>query len=588
MPIKKLEDFEHIRLRPGMYIGTTETPIHLLYELIDNAADECLVGQSNFLCVVIDKDNNKYSVVDKGRGIPLKSKSLKGEVPEVIATQLFSGGKFDNILYQHRSGLHGVGLVAVNALSSEFEIITVKNKNKHRKYVFNGKEVTKEDIPSKSFSTMVTFKPDQQYFDTIDIDTNTIIERLKSILVYKHKKNIEIKLIIKENKKETVIDIKNDIEEKFKKELTNFIEITNQAQNDDIKILIGYDEEVKTRKFFGVINAIQVHQGTHMKMIQNIIRDYLYNKATKKKFHVNKEDVTLGLRILCIAKITDPSFSGQTKYALDMKESNLENLISKNKIVKCLDNNSEFVDSWLQYAQDYRIDLDSKKKMKNKRTKKHVLVEGLRDCTSKNITERELFILEGESAGGTLLQCRDTTRHAVLPLRGKILNVNKASKDKFFNNKTIMSIFQTIGITPFSDDITTLRYDFITLTCDSDPDGGHITTLLLSLFDYAAPKIIEEGKLYIADAPLYGCYEKKKFIPIFDNTELEKYRAKGYHIYRFKGLGEMQPAELKSCILDHKTRKLIQVLPNTNPTLSVEKILKDKINIIKDYVKLGG
>jgi DNA gyrase subunit B len=292
------------------------------------------------------------------------------------------------------------------------------------------------------------------------------------------------------------------------------------------------------------------------------------------------------MRILCIAKITDPAFSGQTKYALDMKESDLEGLISSNQIIKELEKNQEFVTQWLEYAEDYRIDLDSKKKMKNKKTKKNVMVEGLRECTSNNIEERELFILEGESAGGTLLQCRDTTIHAILPLTGKILNVQKASKERFFDNKPVMKIFQAIGIRPFNNDIKDLRYGKIIINCDSDPDGGHIATLLLSLFDYAAPKIIEEGRLFVAETPLFGCYIKNKFTPIFDDDTLKKYKERGYHIYRYKGLGEMQPAELQSCVLDKKSRKLIKVLPNSDSKITVDQILNDKKAIIADYFKI--
>ena len=167
MSIRVLDEFEHIRSRPGMYIGSTETPLHLLYELIDNAADECLNGYSKFLTVIMDLDQHTYSVVDQGRGIPIKSPHIAGEVPIVLATKLFSGGKFDNQLYAHRSGLHGVGLVAVNALSSEFNI-TTKDKKIHKKYVFHGKDTTVETIEGCKYSTLVSFKPDTTFFDTLD------------------------------------------------------------------------------------------------------------------------------------------------------------------------------------------------------------------------------------------------------------------------------------------------------------------------------------------------------------------------------------------------------------------------------------
>lgn len=587
MAIVKLEDFEHIRLRPGMYVGTTETPINLLFELIDNSADECLIGASNYLCIILDYDSHKYTVLDKGRGIPLKAKNFKEDAPVIIATKLFSGGKFDNELYKYRSGLHGVGLVAVNALSSEMEIITIKDNNTHRRYIFHGQNVAVEDMPSQQFSTLVSFMPDPAYFDSIDIDKDIIIDRLKSIMLCCNNDKLKIQLVIRKNNKTDVIDIQNTLLDEFKSNCTEFIEISNTHNGEEFTLYLGYKDDDRSKDIISIVNTLPIYDGTHIKMLQKIIKDYMYDKAQKNKYHIRKEDVLVRMHALCILKISNPSFSGQSKYALNNKQDSLKNLISETKITKTLDKYPDFVTNWLKSVEEYRIDLDKTRKVKKNGKGSTVVVEGLRDCTSPNIEERELFILEGESAGGTLLQCRDATKHAVLPLTGKILNVNKASKNKFFNNKVIMRLFQAMGVTPFTDDISQLRYDKIILLSDADPDGEHITVLLLSLFDYAAPSIIKNGKLYVAVTPLFGCYINKKFVPIFDEETLKKYKDKGIHIYRYKGLGEMQPDELKACALDPSTRKLIQIL-SSQGKLTIDKILKDKKALVKTYFNVGG
>lgn len=579
LAIVKLDDFEHIQLRPGMYIGTTETPVNLLFELIDNAADECLIGKSNYMCVMMDFDLKKYVVLDKGRGIPLQAKNFKEDAPIVIATKLFSGGKFDNELYKYRSGLHGVGLVAVNALSSEMEIITIKDKKSHRRYIFHGQQVAIEDMPSQQFSTLVAFKPDPKYFDSLLIDKQIIIDRLKAIMACCNNPDLKIQLVIKENNNTEVIDIPNDVIEQFKQNCTECIEINN----DDFVMYLGYKDDERSKYIMSIVNTLPIYDGTHIKMLQKIIKDYMYDKAQKNKYHIQKEDILVKMHLLCILKLSNPSFSGQTKYALNMKQEQLKDIISESKIIKALDKAQTFVTNWLKCVEEYRINLDKTRKVKKNGKGSLVVVEGLRDCTSTNIEEREIFILEGESAGGTLLQCRDAAKHAVLPLTGKILNVNRASKNKFFNNKIIMRIFQAIGITPFSDDISQLRFGKIVLLADADPDGEHITVLLLSLFDYAAPNLIKEGKLYVALTPLFGCYYNKKFIPIFDEDTLNKFKDKNVHIYRYKGLGEMQPEELHACALNPITRKLIKILPNEGKT-TIEKILQDKKSLVSAYL----
>lgn len=751
MAILALSEFEHIRLCPGNYIGGTETPTHLLYELIDNAADECITGNSKFLAVILNYDENKYTVIDKGRGIPLTSKHFKEEVPVIIATKLFTGGKFDNDLYQHRSGLHGEGLVIVNALSTAFEIIT-KNKEKHRQYIFNGQDVNIQDIEQKKYSTSVSFSPNPMYFDTVVIDQDTIEARMKSILVYNKEKDIEMYLFVIKDNKIQKIEISNTIIEEFESDCDKCINMKIENKKDELLLYIGCSNENKTKKFKGIVNTLNVDMGTHQKMIENILREYLYDKAMKNKMHVNKEDVFIGGRFLAIMKITNPAFAGQTKYALNMKESAIEHIINKNSIIKFLDANKEFIEYWLNIAQSYRIEVDSKKQTKTRKSRNIIIVDDLKDCISNNLEDRELFLLEGQSAGGTLQLARDINIHAILPLRGKVLNVLNVDKKKVFNSKAIMNIFTAMNVKPFSNDLSGLRYgktiilcftgdtkvkmldgqsksffelvkmenqqpgreywvysmnssgeivpgkayapritnyvnEIIHITidnkfvvkctpnhkfilhdgneveakelklgtklmslnlnmlhefsiqeetntnisnnmiydskvtkveykkfdtcipvynltvenyhnyailsedekqailvknCDADPDGKHIASLLLSMFTYCLPQIITEGRLYVVETPLFGCYDKKNFVPLYTEEEVEHAKSKNLTIFRYKGLGEMQPNELAACAIDKSKRKLIKVLSEQG-TLTVKDVWMDKNTLINEY-----
>jgi len=587
MAIRLLTEFEHIRQRPGNYIGSTETPTHLLYELIDNAADECITNNSNFLAVILDYDTNTYSVVDKGRGIPIRSKDFKEELPILICTKLFTGGKFDNDLYQHRSGLHGEGLVIVNALSTSFEIIT-KNKNKHRQYTFkNANLVVCEDIEQKNYSTKVSFTPDPQFFTTTHIDKDIIIERLQSILAYDGT-DIEINLIVIKNGKPSLTRIRNTLVETFLEDCTEHICTDIEGKKDTIRLYIGYNDQSRSRKFLGVVNTLNVSAGVHQRLIEQYVRDYLYDRAQKAKMHVNKEDVLYGARIMAIMKITNPSFSGQTKFALEMKEEDLIHIINETTIQKLLINNAEFVNRWLELAQNYRTEIDSKRQMKTRKTRNVVLVEGLKDCLSNDVEEREIFLLEGESAGGTLLNARNKNIHAILPLRGKIKNVLRGDRTAITQNKVLMNIFTAINVRPFSDNIDGLRYGKICVLADADEDGKHIAMLLLSLFDRCAPQIIEDGRLYVVEAPLFGTYVQKTFYPLYTPEDVERFRKKGNEIFRFKGLGEMQPNELASSALNIETRRLIQVQPKDVNQESIFDVWRNRTQLVSDYLFVKG
>jgi len=415
-----------------------------------------------------------------------------------------------------------------------------------------------------------------------------------------------MKLIVVDQGEKHLIDVKDDIVNNFEKSCSHFIstEVYNYAtitvddkqvktkHKDSLRLYVGFNDGVTNRRFDGVVNTLNVHQGTHQRLIEMYVKNYLFLKAERSKMHILKDDVLIGARFLAVLKLTDPQFSGQTKYALDMSTSKIEHIINQKTIDRCLDNNQEFVREWLDYAQMHRIKLDSKRKMNGKRKSRNiVVVDGLKDCTSDNVDERELFILEGQSAGGTLQQARDVKKHAVLPLRGKILNVLNSQPGKIMDNKVIMNIFTSLNVRPFSsgeESLNNLRYGKVIIMCDADYDGLHIAALLLSMFDKCAPKLIDEGRLYVAETPLYGCYVKKKFIPIYDEEMLQEMRDNNAVIYRYKGLGEMEPKELATCVLNDNTRRLINVErpSKDDEQLTLQDIWKNKQTIISDYLEV--
>ena len=585
MAIRELTQFEHIRQNQSMYISRSDCPIHLLWEIIDNAADELISGYAFHLEVTVDNVNHIYSVTDDGRGIPITSSNFSKEVPIVIATTMYSGGKFDNDLYNAHAGLHGMGLSIVNALSNQL-IITVKSGRKHRRYTFNSSDdqnIIPENIKKENYSTKVEFHPAGRYFDTLDIDKTEVIERLKCISASSNK---DASIILHYNDQDIIIE--NDLIKNYTEKCTEYIDFNMSGEResdgkliqDTMDVYIGYASDIKTSKFSGIVNTLSMNKGHHQKFIENAVIEYLYDRAVKNDKHVQKSDMLLGSNIFCIAKISNPSFTGQSKYELSGKSDRYSHLFKKEVIFKELDKHPEFTDSWINLIEEYRMNLDTSKNLKVKKSRNKVDVEDLKDCTSKVLEERELYIVEGQSAGGTLLQSRDVKRHAVLPLRGKILNVLNASFDKILKSETLAKIFNTIGIRPNDPDINKIRYGKVIILTDPDKDGGHISALLVSFFNKFAKSLIDEGKLYVSIMPLYGVTLKKKFIPIYDDAELSKYRGKE-HITRYKGLGEMDASELKVCAFDEDTRRLIKVIPSEEGT--IENIWNNKKDIISEY-----
>ena len=592
MAIRHVSEFEHIQTRPGHYIRDTTTPFYLLTEVIDNAADELLSKKADTIVVTLDYKNHVYSVIDNGRGIPVRQDDLEYDVPIEICTDLRTGGKFDNDLYDQKSGLHGEGLTIVNALS-EYLNITVKNKKVHNEYIFYNspnKDITPNKIKGLSYSTKVEFKPDAKYFDTVDIDRDDVIERLKCILVTANNEKVNVTLkVIESDGTESTVDIPNDIVTNFEKKSTGKTysgvfkgkRVTPEGKEiiDEVMVYINRSETSTQFSYSSIVNTLPMTTaGADRIFIRKAFNEYLFKQA--KDRYVSEDDMVSGMNVLCILKLSDPSFSGQQKYSLVGGRGKYDYIFTQNNIDKLLSNFKDLVSEQIDYAESVKMQKDSKK-VTNKKGGK-VNVENLKECTGKKLEDRELYIVEGNSAGGNLLKARDVTKHAVLFLRGKILNVLNSSFDKIIESKTLSSIFNTIGVNPNTNDLSTLRYGKILIASDADQDGFHIAALLTSFFQKFTSSLLSNGNLYIVVMPLFGTYEKKKFIPIYDEATYNKYRNKGYDISRYKGLGEMSSEELDACMFDENTRRLIQV--NASTIEEISKIWENKNDIVKDYI----
>ena len=596
MPFIKKTEKQHVQERPGMYISTTETPVHLLTELIDNSADEMLSGYADTIVITMDYKNKVYSVADNGRGIPIKQKGFDHDIPIEIVTELRTGGKFDNDLYTQKSGLHGEGLTIVNFLSEWMEI-EVKNKKKYYRYRFNqseSKDVTPEiSTQPQKFSTKISFKPDKRFFDSLDISKEFIIERVKGILISAPEgKEVNVILqVISEDGKVQVIKVENDILKRFSDRLEGkyFVETFNGIRESDgkkitdsVTLYIGRVPDTVSFVFRGVVNTLPMDQGNHAQFIRKALNTYLYNKATKSALYVDEDNMVVGLNVLCIAKLSDPSFTGQQKYSLSGGLNKYAYIFDQAKIDAILDKHPEFVKEQIQLAQEIKMKKDTSK-LEVKKSKNKVKVESLRDCSSKILSERELYIVEGKCAGGNLLKGRDVKRHAILPLRGKILNVLNSSFDKIVDSKTLSSIFNSIGIKPGDSNLSDLRYSKVVILTDADVDGFHIAALLISFFSRFAKTLINNGNLFVGETPLFSTRVNGKFVPLYNKEDMEKYRSNGYAISRIKGLGEMNAVDLAACAFDETRRKLIQVTESNFE--EIESIWKNKAQLVESYIK---
>lgn len=574
--IKVLDEITHVRTNSSMYIGSTENPIHLVDECIDNALDECIAGFASIVAVNINTENYVYSVLDNGRGLPISN-----DTPTIVSTKLFSGAKFHGkkTAYKISSGLHGVGLICVNALSDWYTIEIYRN-NKHAIFKFIDAKLKSKKIEefkdTVPFSTKIEFKPNKKIFEKLIPDINHIRKRLTTA-------SAELP-----GEKVFVLNIDNNreifnlsLEDHFKKQCINSDRIGNIINLQSFKppelfnILMTYSTNGSiTPKVMSSINLLPVDSGgTHVNSFYDLIKDFYSKKAKKYGYKFQINDSLCGLRCYLILNLIEPKFSSQTKEKLTNRKSYFEFFIKQlgNQLENYYSKNENELKLQLEAFDIYRKKLDSKKVKVNSTGKRaSTKFTKLRDCTSRNGI---LFIVEGDSAGGSIVQCRNPKIHAIFPLKGKIPNVS-TMKD-ILKNKEVSELIKALGTGVGPEfDITKLRYSKIIAAADSDIDGYHIASLITMVLAILTPEIIKNGHYYIAQTPLHAINEKKDFIPLWNKKDLDQAIKNNRRISRFKGLGEFTPNQMKICLLDDSTKSYLPISFSNN--------IKDLIKLFSD------
>jgi len=560
--VKVLDEVTHIRLNPGMYIGETANPVHLIEEILDNSLDECLAGFANIVAVNLDTKNHTYQIVDNGRGIPIGD-----DIPRIISSKLFSGAKFQGLktAYDICSGRHGVGLVAVNALSENYKVEIYRDKQyaifEFEKTRFRRKEIKKFD-GQRPFSTLIQFKPDKEIFVTLTPD----IERIRNRLLVASVELPGCTFGLSVNGKQEVIKL--DLDTYFKRQCLNetdnvvsdFIDINPGLSPENFKVRFCYSRNgTITPRVLSSVNLLPVDGGgTHITMFFDILKDLFMLRAKKVGVKFQPNDSLCGLRAYLSLSLKNPEFSGQIKHRLTNSRNDLLRIVSplKQKIEQYFDKNQQLLELLLEQFELYRKKLDSKKlKTVSNGKRASTRFTKLRDCTGSS---GELFIVEGDSAGGSFISCRDPRRHAIFPLRGKIPSIVNAKE--ILKNKEVGELIQALGtgVGPHFD-ISGLKYEKIICATDADEDGGHIFCLLTIILANLVPEIIKKGHYYLVQTPLYAINEGNSFIPLWTEKDLRIAREQKRKISRFKGLGELNPNQLKACAIDEKTRRLIPI-----------------------------
>ncbi len=571
--IEVLKDLEHVRKRPAMYIGTTgpDGVHHLVWELIDNAVDEAGIGYGDQIQVQL-KEDGWVSVKDHGRGIPIDEHESEGvSTVQVVMTQLHAGGKFDDEAYKTSGGLHGVGASVVNALAEKC-VVTVRRDNKIARQEYrqgkpvDGVEITEKNI--RKTGTEIEFKPDTEIFPDVRLDRTKVVERLRELSYLLP----EVTFVLKDLRDEEPFKQEFHSEKGLPDYLKHLLEerdqlleepLTYSGEKDDVKIdlAFNYDPNGHTEKVIGYANNIKTESGgTHVQGFKMALTRAVKEVSDRDSFQGS--DLREGLVAIVNVKIPEPQFEGQTKAKLGNPE--VRNAISSaayDAIYRFLSERPDETDKLVSKAKD------AAKARKAARQARDVAREANQDvsmalssklanCVSNEVEECELFIVEGDSAGGSAKQARDRQHQAILPLKGKIKNVEKSSPSTFLKNDEIRSIITAVGTGIGDDfDIRDLRYGKIICMSDPDVDGLHIQSLLLTLFYRYLSPLIEEGRLYMADPPLYYHKTKDGIEYLYSQPDNEE----NGDIRRFKGLGEMNPDELWKTSMARETRRLIQI-----------------------------
>ncbi len=591
--ITVLEGLEAVRVRPGMYIGSVSTKglNHLIYEIMDNAVDEHLAGYCSTIHVTLEADGSA-TISDNGRGIPVGMHEKGISAERLVFTTLHAGGKFDNDAYKTSGGLHGVGSSVVNALSAHMHV-TVKTGG----YIYEDRyergiptlELQDGLLPvvgkTKESGTTINFLPDDTIFDRTRFKEDEVKSRLHETsylnpaltIVYEDKRREETEHI-EYHEPEGIIGFIKDMN-KSKEAIHDVIYYKGESEGITVEVALQYVNEFHENVLGFCNNIYNAEGGTHLTgfktMFTNVINTYArgLNILKEKDVNFTGADVRNGMTAVVSIKHPDPRFEGQTKTKLDNQDAaKIVSKVTGEEIVRFFDRNLETLKSIIGCAEKAaKIRKTEEKAKTNLLTKQKFSFDSngkLANCESRDASKCEIFIVEGDSAGGSAKTARNRMFQAILPIRGKILNVEKASIDKILANAEIKTMINAFGC-GFSEgygndfDISKLRYDKIIIMADADVDGEHISTLLLTLFYRFMPELIYEGHVYIAMPPLYKVMPSKgKEEYLYDDKALEKYRKrhKGpFTLQRYKGLGEMDAEQLWETTLDPDTRLLKQV-----------------------------
>ncbi|MDI6907024.1 MAG: DNA topoisomerase (ATP-hydrolyzing) subunit B [Thermoanaerobacterales bacterium] len=581
--IQVLEGLEAVRKRPGMYIGSTGPRglHHLVYEVVDNSIDEALAGYCDYIEVTIHPDES-VTVSDNGRGIPVDIHPQVGRPAlEVVLTKLHAGGKFGGGLYKISGGLHGVGVSVVNALSQSLVVEVKRDGHIYRQRFARGVPVSELERLSEAHDTgtTVTFAPDPEIFETTHFEYETVAQRLRELSflnagvtivfrdertgeeqVFQHAGGIKDYVRYLTAKKETLPPDPVHFEDKRQ---DVWVEVAFQYVNSDRELIYSYANTIRT------IDG-GVHEAGFRAALTRVINDYGKKYNLLKNGGFGGEDVREGLTAVISVKVPDPQFEGQTKTKLGNSEVRgiVDNVVSQRLAIYLEENPAvgrRIIDRAVIAARAREAARRARELTKRKSLLESSALPGkLADCSERDPAVSELYIVEGDSAGGSAKQGRDRRFQAILPLRGKILNVEKARQDKILGNEEIRALITAIGTGVSEDfDINKARYHRVTLMTDADVDGAHIRTLLLTFFYRYMRPMIERGYVYIAQPPLYRVKKGKENTYLYSDAELEAYLkehgGKEISIQRYKGLGEMNPEQLWETTMDPERRTVLQV-----------------------------
>ena len=617
--IQILEGLEAVRKRPGMYIGSTSSRglHHLVYEIVDNAVDEALAGYCDTIQVTINKDNS-VTVIDNGRGIPVGINHKAG-IPavEVVFTILHAGGKFGGGGYKVSGGLHGVGASVVNALSTHLEVTIYHEGKIYRQRYERGKVVYKLKVigecDPKKTGTTVTFLPDSEIFEETIFDFNVLKQRLREMTFLT--KNI--KIVLRDDRPEEPIEKTFHYEGGIKEFVTylnkgktplypDIIYCEGMKDNIYVEVAMQHNDGYTEGSYSFVNNITTPEGGTHLTGFKNALTKTFnsyarLNKLIKDTETLSGDDIREGLTVIVSIKIEDPQFEGQTKQKLGNSEARgaVDNIVSEQLMIY-LEQHPQVAKMILEKSIMAQRAREAARKARDLTRRKSAL-EGmslpgkLADCSDKDPKNCEIYIVEGDSAGGSAKTARSRATQAILPLRGKILNVEKARLDRIYANAEIKAMITAFGTGIHEDfDISKLRYDKIIIMTDADVDGAHISTLLLTFLYRFMPDLIKEGHVYLAQPPLYKLEKNKKVWYAYSDEQLaailgEVGRDQNNKIQRYKGLGEMDAEQLWETTMDPEKRVLRRVvMDNENSSeldVTFTTLMGDQVEPRREFIE---